>query len=64
MEAPLTITATVGGTPLSLNAVGWPSPRPGGNLGSRALAGLSVTIDAKAELAVVERSTAPPRCAR
>ena len=64
MEAPLTITVTVGGTPLSLNAIGWPSPRPGGNLGSRAMAGLSVTIDTKSDLAVVERSAAPPRCAR
>jgi predicted aspartyl protease len=64
MEAPLTITATVGGTPLSINAVGWPSPRPGGNLGSRAMAGLSVTIDAKSDLALVERSLNPPRCPR
>jgi len=64
MEAPLTVSATVGGTPLSLNAIGWPSPRPGGNLGSRAMAGLSVTVDAKSDLAVVERSAAPPRCAR
>ena len=64
MEAPLAISATVGGTPLSLNAIGWPSPRPGGNLGSRALAGLSVTIDAKSDLARVERSATPPRCAR
>lgn len=62
MEAPLTISVTVGGTPLTLNAIGWPSPRPGGNLGSRAMAGLSVTLDAKSELAVVERSGVPPRC--
>src|SRR6478609_2166431 len=39
MEAPLTISVTVGGTPLSLNAIGWPSARPGGNLGSKAIAG-------------------------
>ncbi len=64
MEAPLTITVTAGGTPLSLNAIGWPSPRPGGNLGSRAMAGLSVTIDAKSELIEVERSGIPPRCER
>ena len=64
MEAPLTVSATVGGTPLSLNAIGWPSPRPGGNLGSKAMAGLSVTIDTKSDLARVERSAAPPRCAR
>jgi len=64
MEAPLTISVTVGGTPLSLNAIGWPSPRPGGNLGSKAMAGLSVTFDHKSKLAVVERSTNPPRCER
>lgn len=64
IEAPLTITVTVGGTPLSLNAIGWPSPRPGGNLGSRAMAGLSATFDHKSELARVERSTNPPRCER
>lgn len=64
MEAPLAISATVGGIPLSINAIGWPSPRPGGNLGSKALAGLSVTIDTKSDLAIVERSTAPPRCER
>jgi predicted aspartyl protease len=62
MEAPLAISATVGGIPLSLNAIGWPSPRPGGNLGSKAMAGLSITIDAKSGLALVERSTTPPRC--
>lgn len=64
MEAPLTITVTVGGTPLSLNAIGWPSPRPGGNLGSRAMAGLSAMFDHKSDLARVERSTNPPRCER
>ena len=62
MEAPLAISATIGGTPLSLNAIGWPSPRPGGNLGSKAMAGLSITIDAKSDLALVERSGVPPRC--
>lgn len=62
MEAPLAITATVGGTPLTLNAIGWPSPRAGGNLGSKALAGLSITIDAKSDLALVERLGVPPRC--
>jgi len=64
MEAPLAISATVGGTPLSLNAIGWPSPRPGGNLGSRAMAGLSITVDTKSDLVLVERSASPPRCGR
>jgi len=62
MEAPLAASVTAGTTPLAVQAVGWPSPRPGGNLGSRGMAGLSVTIDAKAELARVERSGRAPRC--
>jgi predicted aspartyl protease len=62
MEAPLAASVTAGTTPLTVQAVGWPSPRPGGNLGSRGMAGLSVTIDAKAELARIERSGRAPRC--
>ena len=62
MEAPLAASVTAGTTPLPVQAVGWPSPRPGGNLGSRGMAGLSVTIDATAQLARVERSGASPRC--
>jgi len=62
MEAPLAVAVTAGTTPLSVSAIGWPSPRPGGNLGSRAMAGLSVTFDAASDLAVVERSGRPPRC--
>ena len=39
MEAPLAVSVTVGGAPLPVQAIGWPSPRPGGNLGSRGMAG-------------------------
>ena len=62
MEAPLAASVTAGTTPLSVQAVGWPSPRPGGNLGSRGMAGLSVTFDASSQLARIERSGALPRC--
>jgi predicted aspartyl protease len=61
-EAPLAVSALVGGTTLAVQAVGWPSPRAGGNLGSRGMAGLSVTLDGAQRLARVERSGLPPRC--
>ena len=62
MEAPLAVSVTAGTTPLSVQAVGWPSARPGGNLGSRGMAGLAVTIDATAQLVRIERSGRAPRC--
>ena len=62
MEAPLAVSVTVDRTPLPVRAVSWPSPRSGGNLGSRAMAGMSVTIDRSAQLARIERSGLPPRC--
>lgn len=63
MEAPLAVSVMAGSTPLPIRAVGWPTPRAGGNLGSRGLAGMAVTIDATSELARIEVSGAPPRCA-
>jgi len=62
MEAPLAVSVTIDGKPLPVRAVGWPSPRPGGNLGSRGMAGMSVTIDSRAQLARIEPSGLPPRC--
>lgn len=64
MEAPLAVPVTAGAVRLPVQAVGWPSPRPGGNLGSRAMAGMAVTIDAASQLATVAYSAAPPRCPR
>ena len=64
MEAPLAVSVTAGTTPLSVQAVGWPSPRAGGNLGSRGMAGMAVTIDAASQLATIAYSAAPPRCPR
>lgn len=61
-EAALPVAVTVSGVPLTVRAVNWPSPRPGGLLGSRAMTGLSVTFDAAAQLGKVERSGLPPRC--
>ncbi len=63
MDAPLAVSVLAGTVPLPIRAVGWPSPRPGGNLGSRGLVGMSVTIDARSELASIHTSAAPPRCA-
>jgi hypothetical protein len=64
MEAPLAVPVTAGSVRLPVQAVGWPSPRAGGNLGSRAMVGMAVTIDAASQLATVERSALPPRCPR
>ena len=55
-------TLQIARDPLPIHAVGWPSPRPGGNLGSRGMAGLTVTIDGILKKAWVERSGLPPRC--
>jgi hypothetical protein len=62
MEAPLAVPVTSGSVRLPIQAVGWPSPRAGGNLGSRGMAGMAVTIDAAAQLATIAYSAAPPRC--
>jgi hypothetical protein len=64
IEAPLAVPVTAGSVRLPVQAVGWPSPRAGGNLGSRGMAGMAVTIDAAAQLAHVAYSAAPPRCPR
>jgi hypothetical protein len=64
MEAPLAVPVTAGTVRLPIQAVGWPSPRSGGNLGSRAMAGMAVTIDTASQLAHVAYSAAPPRCPR
>ena len=62
MEAPLAVSVTAGTTPLPIQTVGWPTPRAGGNLGSRGMAGLSVTFDASSQLARIERSGRSPTC--
>jgi hypothetical protein len=62
MEAPLAVPVTIDGARLSVAAIGWPSPRAGGNLGSRGMAGLTVSIDARSQLATVKPSAGSPRC--
>ena len=64
MEAPLAVPVTAGSVRLPVQAVGWPSPRAGGNLSSRGMAGMAVTIDAASQLAEIAYSAAPPRCPR
>ena len=44
-EIDLTAPVRVGATTLPINAVGFPSPAPPGNIGSRALGSMAVTID-------------------
>ena len=62
MEVPLAVSVTVGTVALPVRAIGWPTPRAGGNLGSRGLAGMTVTLDSRSELAKVEPSRGSPRC--
>ena len=62
MEAPLAASVTIDGAPLSIHAVGWPSARSGGTLGSRGMVGMSVTIDAASQLARVAPSGRAPTC--
>jgi hypothetical protein len=62
MEVPLAVSVTAGTVALPVRAIGWPTPRSGGNLGSRGLAGMTVTFDSRSELAKVEPSRSSPRC--
>jgi hypothetical protein len=62
MEAPLSVPIMAGDTRLQMQAIGWPSPRPGGNLGSKGLAGMAVTIDVAAKLGDIRASGAAPAC--
>jgi len=62
MEVPLAVSVTAGTVALPVRAIGWPTPQAGGNLGSRGLAGMTVTLDSRSELAKVEPSRGSPRC--
>jgi len=62
MEVPLAVSVTAGTVALPVRAIGWPTRSSGGNLGSRGLAGMTVTFDATSELARVEPSRSSPRC--
>lgn len=62
MEAPLSVPIMAGDAKLQMQAVGWPSPRPGGNLGSKGLTGMAVTIDVAARLGDIRASGAAPTC--
>lgn len=62
MEAPIAVPVTVGGAELPVTAIGWPSPRPGGNLGSKGMAGMVVTIDGATGRAAIAPSGAPLAC--
>ena len=62
MEAPLAVPASVGGVPLSVNAVGWPPARGSGNLGSRGLTGTALHVDYRNRRVKVTAPGTPPTC--
>lgn len=62
MEAPLAVPVTAGSMTMPIKAVGWPGAMPGGNLGSKGLAGMTLTIDTAARLLDIRASGAAPVC--
>jgi hypothetical protein len=63
MEAPLAVPVMFGPTALPVAAIGWPSARGEGNLGSGAFGGMSLQLDLHNGLAAVSKAAAPPTCA-
>jgi hypothetical protein len=60
MEAPIALPVTVGGVALPIRKLAWPSARGEGNLGSRGLAGMRLSVDrAHGRVAIVPSSEAP-----
>jgi hypothetical protein len=62
MEAPIAIPVTLGGTALSVAAVGWPAIRGDGNLGSRGLAGVLLEVDRRSGRIAASRPPARLAC--
>jgi hypothetical protein len=62
MEATIAVPVTVGGTALPVHAIGWPAARGEGNLGSRGLAGMQLSIDRDHGLVAIEPSGEMPSC--
>jgi predicted aspartyl protease len=63
MQAPITVPVTVGGTPLPITLIAWPSARGEGNLGSRGLAGMRLSVDRANGRVAIEPSGEAPTCA-
>jgi hypothetical protein len=62
MEAPLAAPVLAGTATLPVKTVGWPPARPGGNLGSKGLVGMSVAVDQRAKRVDIHASGAMPVC--
>lgn len=62
MEAPIAVPVTVGGTALPIRAIGWPAARGEGNLGSRGLAGMQLSVDRADGLVAIKPSGGMPAC--
>jgi len=63
MQAPISVPVTVGGVALPVTAIGWPSARGEGNLGSRGLAGMRLVVDRANGRVVISPSGDAPTCA-
>ena len=62
MQAPIAVPVTVGGTALPVDAIGWPAARGEGNLGSRGLAGMQLSVDRADGLVAIKPSGEAPSC--
>ena len=62
MEAPIAVSVTVGGTALPVHSIGWPAARGEGNLGSRGLAGMQLSVDRTDGRVAIKPSGAAPTC--
>lgn len=62
MEAPIAVPVTVGGTALPVHTIGWPAARGEGNLGSRGLAGMQLSVDRADGLVSIKPSGEAPTC--
>ena len=62
MQAPIAVPVTVGGTPLPITAIAWPSARGEGNLGSRGLVGMRLSVDHAHGRVAIEPSGEAPTC--
>jgi predicted aspartyl protease len=62
MEAPIALPVTVGGVALPIVKLAWPSARGEGNLGSRGLAGMQLTVDHAGGRVAIRPSADAPSC--
>jgi predicted aspartyl protease len=63
MQAPIAVPVTVGGLALPITAIAWPSARGEGNLGSRGLSGMRLSVDRANGRVAIAPSGDAPTCA-